>query len=126
MAECESANDSCAETQKKATAQTQKQTAAKFSYESEKDDKEKEKCVTTPGLVSFSTLSPSRKPKPWHIKKKRGIIPDGLVQSRLNHFRMLTNGEGGRNKQLCSTNESPGKRGGSDLNSPKAGKQRKR
>ena len=90
------------------------------------EDEKKKKCVTTPGLVSFSTLSPSRKPKPWHIKKKRGIIPDGLVQSRLNHFRMLTNGEGGRNKQLCSTNESPGKRGGSDLNSPKVGKQRKR
>ena len=75
--------------------------------------------------VSFSSVTPSRKSKPWHVIKKRGIIPDGLVQTRLNHFRLLTNGEGGNIKQICSTNESPGKRRGSYLNSPKAEKQRK-
>ena len=43
------------------------------------------------------TMSPllksniSRKPKPMHIVKKRGIVPDGLVQARLTQFRLLTN-----------------------------------
>ena len=32
---------------------------------------------------------PRRKPKPMYFPKKRGIIPDGLVQTRLNHFRTL-------------------------------------
>ena len=75
--------------------------------------------------VSFSSLTTSTKPKPWHVTKKRGIIPDGLVQTRLTHFRMLTHRKGGGTKQIGSTNESPGKRGGSDLNSPKAEKQRR-
>ena len=75
--------------------------------------------------VSFSSLTTRIKPKPWHVTRKRGIIPDGLVQTRLNHFRMLTNRKGGGTKQICSTNESPGKRGGSYLNSPKAEKQRR-
>ena len=40
--------------------------------------------------ISLLTTS-SRKPKPMHFVKKRGIIPDRLVQARLTQFRLLTN-----------------------------------
>ena len=52
---------------------------------------------------SFITLANSLKPKPWHLVKKRGIIPDGLVQTHLNHFRKLTNG-GSREEDVIQTN----------------------
>ena len=31
----------------------------------------------------------SKKPKPMYFKKKRGIVPDGLVQMRLTNFRKM-------------------------------------
>ena len=43
---------------------------------------------------SLSTILDSVKPKPWHLIKKCGIIPDGLVQTPLNHLK-LTNGNKG-------------------------------
>ena len=52
MAESESADESCAEPLKKATTQTQKLVAAKFSYESEKDW-EKDNIWNLLGLEQF-------------------------------------------------------------------------
>ena len=37
--------------------------------------------------ASISVQNLSRKPKPWHLVKKHGIIPDGLVQAWLTHFQ---------------------------------------
>ena len=42
-------------------------------------DEDKEK-------ITFKISSPSVKPKNWKMVKKRGIIPDGLVQSKLKSF----------------------------------------
>ena len=70
-------------------------------------------------MPSFTTLVNSLKPKPWHLIKKHGIIRDGLVQTRLNHFRKLTNGGRGEDNviqsNLCSTNERAGKRKGGNI-----------
>ena len=78
---------------------------------------------------SLSTILDSVKPKPWHLIKKCGIIPEGLVQTRLNQFRKLTNenkGEGALfQTTLCSTNGKTAKRKGGNLDSPKANKQRR-
>ena len=78
---------------------------------------------------SFSTIIDSVKPKPWHLIRKRGIIPDGLVQTQLNHFRKLTNGDKGEGElfqsTLCWTNAKAAKRKGGNLDSPKANTQRK-
>ena len=41
--------------------------------------------------LTMSPLSTSRKPKPMHFVKTHGIVPDGLVQTRLTQFRLLTN-----------------------------------
>ena len=38
------------------------------------------------GHVHASSGVTSRKPKPMYFKKKRGIVPDGLVQMRLSNF----------------------------------------
>ena len=47
--------------------------------------------------ASISVKNLSRKPKPWHVVKTRGIVPDGLVQAWLTHFQQLTNqGRGGK------------------------------
>ena len=77
---------------------------------------------------SFSAIFDSVQPKPWHLIKKRGIIPDGLVQTRLTHFSKLTNGSKGKGDvyrpELCSTNGKASKRKGGNLESPKA-KQRR-
>ena len=78
---------------------------------------------------SFTTLTESLKPKHWHLVKKRGIIPDGLVQTRLNHCRKLTNGSRGERDiiqtNFCSTNERAGKRKGGNLDSPSAVRHRR-
>ena len=42
--------------------------------------------IQTSSRPTFHTSS-SKKPKPMYFKKKRGIIPDGLVQMRLSQFR---------------------------------------
>ena len=79
--------------------------------------------------ASISVKNLSRKPKPWHVVKKRGIVPDGLVQARLTHFQQLTNqgrGEGGESKSgLGSTNGRSEKRKAGGLDSPGACKQRR-
>ena len=81
------------------------------------------------GLANSPLTNSSRKPKPWHVAKKRGIIPDGLVQARLSHFRLLTNqGRGQLNEsKLCSdsTNGKTGKRKAGILDSPNAIRQRR-
>ena len=78
---------------------------------------------------TFSTIIDCEEPKPWHLIRKRGIIPDGLVQTQLNHFRKLTNGDKGEEElfqsTLCSTNGKTAKRTVRNLDSPKANKQRK-
>ena len=56
---------------------------------------------TKPTLVdspqtSFSALTTSLKPKPWHVVKKRGIVPDGLVQTHFNHFKSWPMRGGGK------------------------------
>ena len=75
-----------------------------------------------------SDVISSRKPKPWHLVKKRGIIPDGLVQARLTHFKQLTNqGRGesvGVNSGFVLTNGKAGKRKAERLDSPGAKQQR--
>jgi hypothetical protein len=80
------------------------------------------------------TMSPSlksknsRKPKPMHIVKIRGIVPDGLVQARLTQFRMMTNqGRGNERKskvEIVTTNGRTGKRKAELLDSPTAFRQR--
>ena len=80
------------------------------------------------------TMSPSlksknsRKPKPMHIVKKRGIVPDGLVQARLTQFRMMTNQGRGNEREskveIVSTNGRTGKRKAELLDSPTAIRQR--
>ena len=42
---------------------------------------------TTSSTIPTFKSSLSIKPKPMYFKKKRGIIPDGLVQMRLTNFR---------------------------------------
>ena len=42
--------------------------------------------IHTSSRPTFHT-STDRKPKPMYIKKRRGIIPHGLVQMRLSNFR---------------------------------------
>ena len=37
-------------------------------------------------MITFKISSTSVKPKDWKLVKKRGIIPDGLVQSKLKSF----------------------------------------
>jgi hypothetical protein len=75
-----------------------------------------------------SDVTSSRKPKPWHLVKKRGIIPDGLVQARLTHFKQLTNqGRGesvGGNSGFALTNGKAEKRKAERLDSPGAKQQR--
>jgi hypothetical protein len=75
-----------------------------------------------------SDVISSRKPKPWHLVKKRGIIPDGLVQARLTHFKQLTNqGRGesvGSNSGFALTNGKTEKRKAERLDSPGAKQQR--
>jgi hypothetical protein len=39
------------------------------------------------GLVHDTTGVRSRKPRPMYFRKKRGIVPDGLVQMRLSNFK---------------------------------------
>ena len=60
----------------------------------------------------LSGIISSRKPKPWHLVKKRGIVPDGQVQARLTQFQQLTNqGRGesvGINSSLGLTNGKAG------------------
>ena len=77
--------------------------------------------------ASISGIISSRKPKPWHLIKKRGIVPDGLVQARLTQFQQLTNqGRGeslGNNSGLGLTNGKAGKRKAGGLDSPGAKKQ---
>ena len=79
--------------------------------------------------ASISGIISSRKPKPWHLIKKRGIVPDGLVQARLTHFQQLTNqGRGesvGSSSSLGLTNGKAGKRKAGGLDSPGATKQRR-
>ena len=55
-------------------------------------------------IVQKTEPKTSRKPKPMYFLKKRGIIPDGLVQTRLEHFRKIqkTNFDGG----MGSANQS--------------------
>ena len=78
--------------------------------------------------ASVSDVTSSRKPKPWHLVKKRGIIPDGLVQARLTHFKQLTNqGRGesvGGNSGFALTNGKAEKRKAERLDSPGAKQQR--
>ena len=79
--------------------------------------------------ASLPVETSSRKPKPMHIVKKRGIIPDGLVQTRLNHFRQLTNqGIGNTNESkliLGLTNGKAEKRKAGNLDYPNANRQRR-
>ena len=79
--------------------------------------------------ASISVQNSSRKPKPWHLVKKRGIIPDGLLQARLTYFQQLTNqgrGDDGESKGvLGSTNGKAEKRKSGRLDSPGANKQRR-
>ena len=74
------------------------------------------------GHVQVQVISDvtSRKPKPMYFKRKRGIVPDGLVQMRLSNFRkqfpnlqptwavttgpVLTNGETAVLQRDISTN----------------------
>ena len=57
-------------------------------------------------------LTPNRRPKPWHIIKKRRIVPDGLVQARLTHFRKLSNkGMGADTDVVLSLGSTNGKTG---------------
>ena len=39
------------------------------------------------GQVHDTTGVKSRKPRPMYFRKKRGIVPDGLVQMRLSNFK---------------------------------------
>ena len=41
-------------------------------------------------FMSVGLATPSRKPKPWHISKKCGIISDWLAYARLTQFRKLS------------------------------------
>ena len=79
--------------------------------------------------ASMSVQNSSRIPKPWHLVKKRGIIPDGLVQARLTYFQQLTNqgrGDYGESKRvLGSTNGKAEKQKAERLDSPGANKQRR-
>ena len=66
----------------------------------------------------------SRKPKPMYFKRKRGIVPDGLVQMRLSNFIQtfpslqpsgvvtmgggLTNDRGAASQRNFSTNQRAG------------------
>ena len=43
-------------------------------------------CDENKEKITFKISSPSVKPKNWKLVKKRGIIPDGLVQSKLKSF----------------------------------------
>ena len=78
--------------------------------------------------TSFSALTKSLMPKPWHVIKKRDIIQDGLVQTRLNQFRKLTNEGRGESSviisDLGSTNGRTGKRKAGTIDSPSAVRQR--
>ena len=69
-----------------------------------------------------------RKPKPMHIVKKRGIVPDGLVQAQLTQFRILTNQgrvvERESKVEIVSANGRTGKQKAGLLDSPKAIRQR--
>ena len=43
-------------------------------------------CDEEPMRISLRSTSVSVKPKDWKLVKKRGIIPDRLVQSKLKSF----------------------------------------
>jgi hypothetical protein len=43
-------------------------------------------CDGEPVKISFTSTLTKVKPKDWKIVKKRGIIPDGLVQAKLKSF----------------------------------------
>ena len=77
--------------------------------------------LTVSPLLKSTT---SRKPKPMHIVKKRGIVPDGLVQARLTQFRMMTNQGRGNEREskveIVSTNGRTEKRKAELLDSPTA------
>ena len=79
--------------------------------------------------ASISGIVSSRKPKPWHLIKKHGIVPDGLVQARLTQFQQLTNQGRGESVGIISglglTNGKSGKRKAERLDSPGA-KQKRR
>ena len=91
--------------------------------------------IQAPEANIGQTMSPllksniSRKPKPMHIVKKRGIVPDGLVQARLTQFRMMTNQGRGNEREskveIVSTNGRTGKRKAELLDSPTAIRQRR-
>ena len=91
--------------------------------------------IQAPGANVGQTMSPllkanlSRKLKPMHIFKKRGIVPDGLVQARLTQFRLLTNQGRGDERESkvdsISTNGRTGKKLAELMDSPTAFKQRK-
>jgi hypothetical protein len=79
--------------------------------------------------ASISGNISGRKPKPWHLVKKRGIVPDGLVQARLTQFQQLTNQGRGESVGISSglglTNGKAGKRKAERLDSPGAKQQRR-
>ena len=68
-------------------------------------------CDVKPDKITFSSDSISTKPRDWKLVKKRGIIPDGLVQSKLKSFILkFPNLE--RGIKRSSDDSSPISRGG--------------
>ena len=40
----------------------------------------------SPGSSGLRSIQKRKKPMPWHIVKKRGVVKDGLVQTCLRNF----------------------------------------
>ena len=60
-------------------------------------------CDEEPVQISNMMSQKSVKPKDWKLVKKRGIVPDGLVQSKLLSFmqnfpHLVVKGGGGQNQ----------------------------
>ena len=63
--------------------------------------------------VSTAVRPASRPPAQWKLVKKRGIVPDGLVQARLENFvrafpNLTKNVSTNYDKGNCSSNGGPG------------------